>query len=498
MEYIKCMSSPRLTAADRDFFTILARVVFGNPFSRERAADIAHLVPDATPGDLISDREALARVVGPRLETRLGGGCASIQAFGAEDRALLEPALLYVCYHRYVAQLDALIESQVAHESKSPIVKFADDAMAELVRDGISEERAARYFAFYFQLRRAFYFIHRGLAGECPSMQRLRKSLWNNIFTHDMRGFEAALWNRMEDFSTLLLGETGTGKGSAAAAIGRSGFIPYLPGQRRFATSFTESFIAINLSQYPESLIESELFGHRKGAFTGAIESHDGVFARCSPHGSLFLDEIGEVSMPIQTKLLQVLQERTFTPIGGHEKSKFAGRVIAATNQPLDRMRREGRFREDFYYRLCSDVIEMPTLRQRLDESPGELEQLVDLLVTRIAGEPASGLVASVMEAVDRDIPRDYAWPGNVRELEQAVRRILLTGHYATETPHSPESEVEKLVSSMQVGELTSEDLLRYYGALLYRRFGKVTEVARRMAVDPRTARKYVEGAGSD
>ncbi|WP_413923320.1 sigma 54-interacting transcriptional regulator [Candidatus Accumulibacter phosphatis] len=115
------------------------------------------------------------------------------------------------------------------------------------------------------------------------------------------------------------MGETGTGKGQAAAAIGRSGHIPYLWHQRRFAANFAESFIAINLSQFPETLIESELFGHRKGAFTGAIEHHDGVLMRSSAYGTRPLDEIGEVSIPIQIKLLQVLQEGSFTPIGSHQ-----------------------------------------------------------------------------------------------------------------------------------------------------------------------------------
>src|SRR5213594_4209634 len=98
-------------------------------------------------------------------------------------------------------------------------------------------------------------------------------------------------------------------------------------------------FIALNLSQYPETLIESELFGHKKGAFTGAIEAHDGLFTRCSSYGAIFLDEIGEVSAPVQIKLLQVLQERTFSPVGSHEKLKFRGRVIAATNKPLEHLR---------------------------------------------------------------------------------------------------------------------------------------------------------------
>src|SRR4029434_724285 len=130
-------------------------------------------------------------------------------------------------------------------------VPFAGEAVADLSRAGLSEERAVRLFASFFQLRRAFYFIHGSLAGECESMRRLREALWNNGFTHDMHSYEAALWNRLEDFSTLLLGETGTGKGSAAAAIGRSAFIPYLPTERRFAANFVESFIAINLSQFP-------------------------------------------------------------------------------------------------------------------------------------------------------------------------------------------------------------------------------------------------------
>ena len=491
------MASTKLTAADREYFSALAGVVFGNPFSAKRDELIVRLAPDAPLGDLTSDREALARVVGPRLAPWLREGAPALRRLGGEDRRLLEPAFLYVCYHRYVPQLDALIERQATHGGVPLAVPFADEAIAELVHSDFSEERAVRLFAFYFQLRRAFYFIHRSLAGECESMRRLREALWNNIFTHDMRGYEAALWNRMEDFSTLLLGETGTGKGSAAAAIGRSEFIPFLPEQRRFAANFAETFIAINLSQFPEALIESELFGHRKGAFTGAIDNHEGVFARCSAHGALFLDEIGEVSIPVQIKLLQVLQERTFTPLGGHERKRFAGRVIAATNRSLGTLRRDGHFRDDFFYRLCSDVIEVPTLRQRIAESPAELDQLVRLMAARITGAEAPDLVADAMEALNNGLPRGYAWPGNVRELEQAVRRILLTGRYAPHMSNDALDENEALADKMRLGELTASELLARYCAMLYRRFGTYAEVAKRTGIDPRTSRKYVEEAKS-
>jgi transcriptional regulator with GAF, ATPase, and Fis domain len=242
-------------------------------------------------------------------------------------------------------------------------------------------------------------------------------------------------------------------------------------------------------------LIESELFGHRKGAFTGAIDGHEGVFARCSAHGALFLDEIGEVSIPVQIKLLQVLQERAFTPLGGHEKKRFAGRVIAATNRSLGTLRRDGHFRDDFFYRLCSDVIEVPSLRKRIAESPGELDQLVQLMVARITGTENAELVAEATEALARDLPSDYSWPGNVRELEQAVRRILLTGRYAPQLADATTDESEILVRQMRAGELTSAQLLAQYCAILYRKFGTYAMVAEKSGIDPRTARKYVEGA---
>jgi DNA-binding NtrC family response regulator len=474
-----------MSPADKQFFAALADVVFGNPFSVQRADLVARLAPAASRAELTSDREALARVVSSRIPNDVS----------AQDRRLLEPALLYICYHRAVPQLDALIERQARQAGAPIIVSFADEVLGELARSGFTADRAARYLAMFFQMRRAYYFIARGLAGECKSMRRLREALWNNVFTHDMRGYDAALCGRMEDFATLLLGETGTGKGQAAAAIGRSEFIPYLPAQRRFAANFTETFIAINLSQFSEALIESELFGHRKGAFTGAIDHHQGVFERCNAHGALFLDEIGELSIPVQIKLLQVLQERSFTPVGGRDRKRFSGRVIAATNRPLDALRREGRFRDDFYYRLCSDVIEVPTLRQRIAESSAELEQLVRLLVERIAGTDAAELKSSVLEKLSENLPRGYAWPGNVRELEQAVRRVLLTGRYGGDMAPSAQGEDESLLEHLRAGSLSADELLARYCALLYRRLGTYAEVAKRTGLDPRTSRKYIESA---
>jgi DNA-binding NtrC family response regulator len=488
------MGSLRLDGAQRDFLASLGSVVFGNPFTPERSALIRRMVPNA-PTNLAADREALARVVAPKLQAFVAGGLAG---FGGEERSLVEPAFLYVTYHRYVPQIDAHIERQAKRSGEPARVEFGEELLGDLIRSGFAEDEAARFLGFFFQLRRAFYFIEQSLAGESPPMERLRRALWNNIFTHDMRAYARSLWDHMEDFSTLLLGETGTGKGSAAAAIGRSEFIPYVPGERRFAANFAQTFIAINLSQFAEQLIESELFGHRKGAFTGAIDNHQGVFERCSAYGALFLDEIGEAAVPVQIKLLQVLQERTFTPIGGHEKKRFSGRVIAATNRSLAELREGGRFRDDFYYRLCSDVIRVPTLRERIQESPGELAQLVRLLVERTVGGTSAEMSAYVLEVLERDVPRDYGWPGNVRELEQAVRRVLLTGGYKpdVQAPGKPDAE-ERLVARLREGNLSAEELLSAYSALLYQRLGSYTAVAERTGLDPRTSRKYVLSAKS-
>jgi sigma-54 specific flagellar transcriptional regulator A len=484
------MASTELNAAEREFFVALDRVVHGNPFSDERARLIQMLVPGATSRELALDREALTRMVAPRL--RPYSDLAELQRLNLQDRRQVQSAFLYVCYHRHVPQLDQLIASELARQQAAPAERIAGSVIGELAACGIDEDAATRCFAFFYQLRRAYHFIVRSLPGASESMRRLRRTLWDNVFTHDMRAYRDGLWNRMEDFSTLLLGETGTGKGEAAAAIGRSEFIPYLRDKRRFAASFTDSFIVINLSQFPEALIESELFGHRKGSFTGAIDHHAGVFERCSAHGALFLDEIGEVSVPVQIKLLRVLQDRTFAPLGSHDTRRFAGRVIAATNRPLAELRAGGRFRDDFYYRLCSDVIQVPTLRQRIAESPGELEDLVRVLVARIAGDMQTELVSLVLEAMARELPRDYAWPGNVRELEQAVRRVLLTGRYAGDLSGAPVPEEQQLAELMRAGQLNAKDLLGRYCAMLYRQLGTYAEVATRTGLDRRTARKYV------
>ncbi len=483
-----------LTAADRDFFVRMAKVTYMNPFDPERQRILAELAGKGA-GAPEEEINAVFDEMDARIARLDQQGRNALSRFTAEDCALVRSLFLYQTYRRYLTDFDRLIEAQL-RAADAP-VPFAGNLIAELTARGFTEREALHYLASFFQIRRAFYFIVRSLLGKTTSMQRLRLALWNNVFTNDMRAFDRGLWGHMEDFSTLLLGETGTGKGSAAAAIGRSGYIPFDRARGRFAVSFTESFIATNLSQFAETLIESELFGHRKGAFTGAVDDHKGLLERCNRHGALFLDEIGEVSVPVQIKLLQVLQERTFTPVGSHETRRFAGRVIAATNKPVTEVRASGRFRDDFYYRLCSDVITLPPLRQRLEEDRSELELLVSELIVRLTGAEDPRATGLILGSFERDLPRNYPWPGNVRELEQAVRRVLLTHHYTGDTRIDRTEPHRALAAEIQAGTLNARELLARYCGLLFDRLGTLEEVARRTGLDRRTVKKYVMAEGA-
>ncbi len=496
--YIPCMANKKLIPSEKwAFYETVAHAAFANPFGEKRD-ELDQAIGGAGPG--VAPEHLLAAVVaavdGGVAELRRTGK-ADLRLFEGAQREVLRAVLLFHLFHRHAEEFDRLIRSQLKSGETPCRVPFAREVLGGMTGFGLAEQEALRFFAVFYQLRRAFFFIRDGLVGRSPSMRALREHLWNAVFTHDVRWFETHFWDRMEDFSILLLGETGTGKGAAAAAVGRSGFIPFDPVRGAFSESFTRNFVAINLSQYSEGVLESELFGHRKGAFTGAVDNHEGLFSRCAPHGVIFLDEIGDVAVPVQIKLLQVLQERLFFPVGSHEARRFSGRVVAATNRPLDEMRNAGRFRDDLYYRLCSDVITLPTLRERLREDPVELDLLLASILARLAGESGGREQELVRKALERDLERGYCWPGNVRELEQAVKRIILTGEYrGRKAEGHGRDETEELCGGVRDGSFGAEELLVRYCALLYRRHGSYEEVARRTRLDRRTVKRYVVAAG--
>jgi len=481
-----------LKGADKDFFRLVSRLTFSNPFEAD-TFELAYRIA----GERFKSRETLNNkliaVVRKKLEAAVFNNDISWKDFSGEDRELIRVSSLYEAYHGCSAEFDELILQQIEKGAELGAVPFAHETLSLIHQRGFEPDQALQYFAFYYQLRRAWYFIFHGLIGQNPSMERLRAHLWRSIFTHDAHWYEKFLWNRMEDFSTFLVGETGTGKGTAAAAIGRSGYIPFDESKGRFVESFMGNFIEINLSQFPESLIESELFGHQKGAFTGAIESHKGVFTLCSKFGSIFLDELGDVSIPVQIKLLKVLEERNFTAVGSHEKLHFSGRIIAATNKSISELREGDVFRKDFYYRLCSNVISVPPLRKQIQEEPATLDILLKHTIHRIVGELSPELEGMVLEVIEKEVGAQYHWPGNVRELEQAVRCVLLNRDYCSEIEGWCEVQTSVVSSAVQDLQVSAQELLSVYCKTLHKKYKTYEKVAEITQIDPRTVKKYIQ-----
>jgi len=209
----------------------------------------------------------------------------------------------------------------------------------------------------------------------------------------------------------LITGETGTGKELVARAVHDSSAQRDMP------------FIKVNCAAIPEALLESDLFGHLRGAFTGAIGTKKGKFSLAN-RGSIFLDEIGTMSISLQAKLLRVLQEREIEPLGAERTERVDVRVIAATNRNLRQLVEEGRFQDDLFYRLHVVPIVVPPLRERVDDIPTLVEHFMDKHAPP-SGRPIDALEDGVMSSLQA-----YHWPGNVRELEHTIERavVLTTG----------------------------------------------------------------------
>ncbi len=223
--------------------------------------------------------------------------------------------------------------------------------------------------------------------------------------------------------TVLLCGETGTGKGLIASLI------------HRHSNRDQERFISVHCGAIPDTLLESELFGHEKGAFTGAVKRKLGKF-EIARGGSIFLDEIGTISPSAQIKLLQVLQDQTFTRVGGEDNLQTDARVIAATNADLKKMTESGAYRRDLYYRLNVFPIEIPPLRKRLED----IEHLAGVLLKRLNREmrkQITGLHPEVIAAMKR-----YAWPGNIRELQNVMERAYILETGTRLTPQSFPAEL--------------------------------------------------------
>ena len=243
-----------------------------------------------------------------------------------------------------------------------------------------------------------------------------------------------------QDVNVLILGESGAGKELVARAL-------YHHSHRA-----AKPFLAINCAAIPEALLESELFGHEQGAFTGASRRRIGKFEQCDS-GTLFLDEIGDMSPALQAKMLRVLQEQRFERLGSNETLRTMVRVLAATNYDLEKLVAEGRFRKDLYYRLRVVTIQVPPLRARLDD----LSELAHYFLFRFDRELGLDLRAIAPEALE--VLQSYSWPGNVRELQSVIKQAMLnaSGHILLREFLPQEFFKDK--SPLPAGQQASEDI---------------------------------------
>ncbi len=276
------------------------------------------------------------------------------------------------------------------------------------------------------------------------------------------------------DISVLITGETGTGKELIAREI------------HRRSNRASGPFVVINCGAIPENLIESELFGHVKGAFTGAVASRPGKF-QVADKGTLFLDEIGELPLNLQVKLLRALQERVVVRVGDSRPEKVDIRVVAATNRVLEEEIRTGRFREDLYYRLNVVNIWLPPLRERGDDvliiAKALLSKYADELHSSVQGFTPAALAAI----------KKHQWPGNIRQLENRIKKALVLCERTLLSPEDLDLGQSSDSPILPLEKAKEEFQRKYVLEVLERNNGNRTQTARDLGVDPRTIFRHLE-----
>ena len=297
------------------------------------------------------------------------------------------------------------------------------------------------------------------IIGACPSMMEVFRKLQKVAAT---------------DISVMITGETGTGKELIAREI------------HRRSNRVSGPFVTVNCGAIPENLMESEMFGHVKGAFTGAIASRPGKFQQADA-GSLFLDEVGELTPQLQVKLLRAIQERVVYRVGDSKPEKCDIRIIAATNRSLEEMIKTGEFREDLYYRLNVVNIWLPPLRERADD----VFIIAKALLTKYAdelGSPVRGFSPQALAAIKK-----YAWPGNIRQLENRIKKALVLCDKTLLGPEDLDLGPEAQAPIMPLEKAKEEFQRKYVLEVLERNNGNRTQTARDLGVDPRTIFRYLE-----
>ena len=481
----------------------LGAIAHANPFRPERLELERGLLGDRAlpPGtvwhrggpEIVENAELLAGLSAELTESLLGR-LEGVRSLDRPDRSLVRDVFLHHLYHRHLPDLRRLVR-----EPASAIrpLGFWTDFRTEAERlfghpaldHPDSRMDPAHLLAAFYQLRRAFQHVFQQILGGTAPAARLRAEVWESIFTHDMRRYRRGLFDRMRHVTTLVTGPSGTGKELVGRAIALSGYVPFDPVRSCFLLEEENLFRSVHLAAFSPTLVEAELFGARKGAYTGADEDRDGWLASVPEWGSVFLDEIGEIETGLQVKLLRLLQTRRFSRLGETVRRSFEGRILAATNRSLEDELESGGLREDFVYRLCGDRIETPSLAEQLREDPDELGPLLELLAERfLDADEAVSVAGETFEWIRASLPADYPWPGNFRELEQCLRNVLV--HRAYRPPRRRfERPDDALDRALAPARWTADELVDRYCALAVEATGSFSAAGRRLELDRRTVR---------
>ena len=505
--YMAFLSSP-----DRHFLRAVSQLAYCNPFLPERADyERAALGADYVEGDAVwsmpvdEPERPRANVwqIAERLEpvaARLRGALRSGIQAPVADLVLYEDSVLHLLYQRYYPRFFSAAFGAESLAAGSGRWRFYSEFLADwrwfFEIEGVhfpSRHEPRHTFACFRQIQRAFEQILRAIVGNSLPGARFRAAVWESIFTHDIRRYRRTLFERMGEFATLITGPSGSGKELVARAIGQSRYVPFDDHRFMFADDDSVVFFPINISALSPTLVESELFGHRRGAFTGAVGDRKGWLETCPALGSVFLDELGDLDPAIQVKLLRVIETRTFHPVGHTAGLEFRGKLIAATNRDLATGIRDGWFREDLYYRLCSDQIVTPSLADQIAAAPRVLRELVVFIARRIAGGESEVLVEEVVNWIEHHLEPGYPWPGNYRELEQLIKNVLIRRDYRP-IRSAPLDEMDAFLDDFRQGRLSAEAVMSRYCAIVYRQTGSYEETARRIGLDRRTVKARIAG----
>src|SRR5581483_7514211 len=319
-----------LTKREREFLQAVSHLAYANPFLPERTDyERAALRDHFVAGERVwsrgvqspeRPRENVWRIY-QRLEPlmeQLRPRVASAAAASESDLVLYEDAALHLLYQRYYPRFyEASFGGAAGRPDRWRFYKdFLEDWAAIRFERLPTGHEPAHTFACYRQIQRAFEQIFRDIIGGSMPAARLRAAVWQSVFSHDMRRYRRTLYARMGDFATLITGPSGTGKEIAARSIAQSRYLPFDEHRMTFPDEDSAAFFPINISALSPTLVESELFGHRRGSFTGAVADRKGWLEMCPAAGAVFLDELGDLDPSIQVKLLRVIEMRTFHPVG--------------------------------------------------------------------------------------------------------------------------------------------------------------------------------------